>query len=211
LAKHFPYLLKGALITLEISAIAIVLGLAGGFILVFLRLSGKKIMEIPSRIFVNVMRGVPFFVQIFIVFYGLANLGLKLSPFASGVLAMALNAAAFQAEILRAGFESIPKGQKEAASALGFTKLQLMRNIVVPQVFMKVLPSLTNDFIVVLKNSSLVSVLAVIELTRVGQQIVSSTYRPTEIYIGVAILYFLMNFAIAQASRYWELRTARYR
>jgi His/Glu/Gln/Arg/opine family amino acid ABC transporter permease subunit len=209
--KSIPLLLKGAIITIEISLVAILLGILSGLMLAFFRLSKNKFLDWPTRVFINLVRGVPFFIQIFIVFYGFASFGLHLPAFVSGMLAMALNTAAFQAEIFRAGIVTIPRGQKEAAFALGMSSPQTMRRVVIPQVFAKVLPSLTNELIILLKNSSLVSVIAVVELTRVGQQIVSTTYRPAEIYITVAILYLVVNLLIAQGSRYLERRTAIYR
>jgi His/Glu/Gln/Arg/opine family amino acid ABC transporter permease subunit len=209
--ESMPMLLKGALVTLQLSFAAIVLGTLGGFVLAFFRLSKVKVLDWPTRVFINLMRGIPFLIQIFIVYYGIASLGFKLPAIASGVLVMALNTAAFQAEIMKAGIVSIPAGQREAASALGMSKFQTAVRIVIPQVFIKVLPSVTNELIILLKNSSLLSVIAIIELFRVGQRIVGSTYQATEIYITVAILYLVMNLLIAQAARYLERRTAIYR
>ena len=208
--ESMPYLLKGALITISISLLAIILGVLIGFIIAFFRLSGNMLLDLFARIFVNLIRGIPFFIQIFIVYYSLTSIGIELSAFVSGMLAMAINTAAFQAEIYRSGIESIARGQKEAAFALGISKTQTMRRLVIPQVFTKVLPSLTNEFIILLKNSSLVSVIGVVELTRVGGQIVSTTYSPAEIYITVAILYFLINMFISQLSRYMERRAVMY-
>lgn len=211
IVKSLPYLLKGALVTLEMSVLAILLGTLGGLVLALLRLSPRKLLNWPTRVFINLMRGIPFIIQIFIVYYSFSSLGLEIPAFASGVLAMALNTAAFQAEIIRAGIESIPKGQRESAFALGLSNYQTMVRIIIPQVFVKILPSITNELIILLKNSSLVSVIAVIDLTRVGQQIVGTSYRPAEIYIAVALLYFLMNLAIAQGSKFIERKAAIYR
>ncbi|AJY73898.1 amino acid ABC transporter permease [Paenibacillus beijingensis] len=208
---QMPYLLRGLIVTLEMSALAIAAGAVLGILSALFLLSGFKWLEWPVKLFINLVRGVPFLIQILIVYYGLASFGLKLPAFISAVLAMALNTAAFQAEIIRAGIESVAKGQRESAIALGMSRTQTMLRIVLPQAFTKVIPSLTNEFIILLKNSSLVSVISVIELTRVSQQAVSSTYRPTEIYVTVAVLYFLMNLLISRASRYWERRTAAYR
>lgn len=206
-----PILLKGALVTLQMSLLAIVAGTISGLILAIFLLSGKKTLIVPTRIFINLLRGIPFIIQIFIVYFSFSNFGLEIPAFTSGVIAMALNTAAFQADIIRAGIESIPKGQHEAAFALGISKRQTMIRILIPQVFVKILPSITNELITLLKNSSLVSVIAVVDLTRVGQQIVSTSYRPAEIYIAVALLYFLMNLAISQGSRYLERKAAAYR
>ncbi|MEH7125844.1 amino acid ABC transporter permease [Bacillus sp. JJ1773] len=209
--NSLPVLLKGAMITLQMSILAIIIGTLCGLLLAIFLLSNNKFLEVPTRIFINLMRGIPFLIQIFIVYYSFSSFGIEIPAFASGVLAMALNTAAFQAEIIRAGIESIPKGQSEAAVALGISKRQSMLRIIIPQMFVKILPSITNELITLLKNSSLVSVIAVVDLTRVGQQIVSTSYSPAEIYIAVALLYFLMNLAISQGARFIERRTAIYR
>ncbi|MEH7392044.1 amino acid ABC transporter permease [Bacillus sp. JJ1474] len=209
--NSLPVLLKGAMITLQMSILAIITGTLCGLLLAIFLLSNNKFLEVPTRIFINLMRGIPFLIQIFIVYYSFSSFGIEIPAFASGVLAMALNTAAFQAEIIRAGIESIPKGQSEAAVALGISKRQSMLRIIIPQMFVKILPSITNELITLLKNSSLVSVIAVVDLTRVGQQIVSTSYSPAEIYIAVALLYFLMNLAISQGARFIERRTAIYR
>jgi ABC-type amino acid transport system permease subunit len=170
-----------------------------------------KWLRWPVKWIIDLVRGVPFLIQLLIVFYGLASFGIKLPAFTCGVLAMALNTAAFQAEIIRAGIESIARGQREASIALGMSQVQTMFRIVLPQALTKVIPSLTNEFILLLKSSSIVSVISVIETTRVSQQIVSATNHPTEIYLTVAVLYFIMNWLISLLSRYWEHRTAVYR
>ena len=211
LVNSLPVLLKGAWVTLQMSFLGIIFGTLCGLILAIFLLSSTKILEVPTRIFINLVRGIPFIIQIFIVYYSFSSFGVEIPAFASGVLAMSLNTAAFQAEIIRAGIESIPKGQNEAAKALGISKRQTMMRIIIPQVFVKTLPSITNELITLLKNSSLVSVIAVVDLTRVGQQIVSTSYSPAEIYIAVALLYLLMNMAISQGSRYLERKPAIYR
>jgi His/Glu/Gln/Arg/opine family amino acid ABC transporter permease subunit len=209
--SQLPYLLKGLLITMEMSALSIVAGAVLGVLLALFLLSKFKWLKWPVKWFIDLVRGVPFLIQLLIVYYGLASFGLKLPAFTSGVLAMVLNTAAFQAEIIRAGIESIARGQREASIALGLSQAQTMFRIVLPQALTKVIPSLTNEYIILLKSSSLVSVISVIELTRVSQQIVSATYHPTEIYVTVAVLYFIMNWLISLISRYWEHRTAAYR
>ncbi|UGB33165.1 amino acid ABC transporter permease [Metabacillus sp. B2-18] len=211
LISSLPVLLKGAWVTLQMSVLGIVFGTLCGLILAIFLLSRKKILVIPTRVFINLIRGIPFIIQILIVYYSFSSFGFEIPAFASGVLAMSLNTAAFQAEIIRAGIESIPKGQNEAATALGISKLQSMTRIIIPQVFVKILPSITNELITLLKNSSLVSVIAVVDLTRVGQQIVSTTYSPAEIYLAVALLYLLMNLTISQGSKLLERKTAIYR
>jgi His/Glu/Gln/Arg/opine family amino acid ABC transporter permease subunit len=209
--SQLPYLLKGLLITLELSVLSIAAGSVLGVLLALLLLSKMKWLRWPVKWIIDLVRGVPFLIQLLIVFYGLASFGIKLPAFTCGVLAMALNTAAFQAEIIRAGIESIARGQREASIALGMSQVQTMFRIVLPQALTKVIPSLTNEFILLLKSSSIVSVISVIETTRVSQQIVSATNHPTEIYLTVAVLYFIMNWLISLLSRYWEHRTAVYR
>jgi His/Glu/Gln/Arg/opine family amino acid ABC transporter permease subunit len=209
--SQLPYLLRGLLITLEMSVLSIAAGSVLGILLAQFLLSNAKWLKWPVKLFIDLVRGVPFLIQLLIVYYGLASFGLKLPAFTSGVLAMTLNTAAFQAEIIRAGIKSVARGQREASIALGLSQVQTMLRIVLPQAFTKVIPSLTNEYIVLLKSSSLVSVISVIDLTRVSQQIVSATYHPTEIYVTVAVLYFVMNWLISRLSRYWEQRTAVYR
>lgn len=211
IVKSIPLLLKGVLVTLEISLLGILVGVTFGLTLASFRLSGYKVLDLPTRLLINFLRGVPFFIQILIVYYSISSMGVTIPAFVSGMLAMALNTGAFQAETWRAGIQSVPRGQTEAAAALGLSSWQTFRRIVLPQVVAKVLPSITNEFVILLKNSSLVSVIAVVELTRIGQQIVSTTYRPAEIYITVALLYLVMNVLIAQASKYLEKHVAVYR
>jgi His/Glu/Gln/Arg/opine family amino acid ABC transporter permease subunit len=209
--SQLPYLLKGLLITLEMTALSIAAGSVLGILMALTLTSSIKWLKWPVKWFVNIVRGVPFLIQLLIVYYGLASFGIKLPAFTSGVLAMAINTAAFQAEIIRAGIESITRGQREASTALGLSQVQTMFRIVLPQALTKVIPSLTNETITLLKSSSLVSVISIIDLTRVSQQIVSATNHPTEIYVTVAVLYFVMNWLISRLSRYWEHRTAVYR
>jgi len=211
LISSLPVLLKGSWVTLQMSVLGIIFGTLCGLLLAIFLLSRTKFLEIPTRMLINLIRGIPFIIQIFIVYYSFSSFGFEIPAFASGVLAMSLNTAAFQAEIIRAGIESIPKGQSEAATALGVSKPQTMTRIIIPQVFVKILPSITNELITLLKNSSLVSVIAVVDLTRVGQQIVSTSYSPAEIYLAVALLYLLMNLFISQGSKYLERKTAIYR
>jgi His/Glu/Gln/Arg/opine family amino acid ABC transporter permease subunit len=198
------------LVTLEMSVLAITAGTLFGIILALFLISGFNGLEWSAKLFNNLVRGIPFLIEILIVYYGLSSFGLKLSAFTCGVLAMVINTAAFQAEIIRAGIQSISHGQREAAFALGLSRSQTMLSIVLPQAITRVLPSLTNEFTILLKNSSLVSVISVIELTRVSQQIVGSTNQATAVYITVAVLYFMMNWLISHASRYLERRTAVY-
>ncbi|WP_340025844.1 amino acid ABC transporter permease [Paenibacillus sp. FSL K6-1096] len=194
--KYLPNLLHGALLTAGISAGAIVLAFLGGILLSQMRVSGLKVLQIPVRAYVSFIRGVPFIIQLFVIYYGISLIGVDMPTWLIGMLALAMNSAAYQSEYFRAGLESIPPGYIEAARALDMSKLQILLRIKMPLVFAKLVPPLTNEFILVLKNSAIVSIISVVELLRTGQQIITTTYRPTEIYIMVAAIYLVINLGL---------------
>lgn len=210
LFRYVPLLLRGAWTTLTISFLGLVLASSISLPVALARLSRVTAFRALSFLYVDVVRGTPLLVQIFSVFYVLPSLGLELTAFQSAVLALGVNSGGYQAEILRGGIQAVPRGQVESARSLGMTYLQCLRRIVLPQVAVNILPSLTNEISNVIKGSSLVSVLAVIELTRVGQQIVSSILRPVEIYVSVALVYLVMHLTLSHVSdrveRYFAAR-----
>ena len=146
--------------------------------------------------------------QLLIVFYMLPQAGLEVSPVVAAVIALALNTAAFQAEIYRAGLLAIPKGEIEAARMLGIGKWAIRRRILIPQMFRLVLPPLVNEAIIIVKNSSLVSVIAVTELMRRSQQIASTTFKPLEAYLLAGAIYLVINLVLAHAGARMERRLA---
>jgi polar amino acid transport system permease protein len=157
------------------------------------------------------VRGTPLLLQLFAVFYLPPLIGLDLSPFASGVLALGLNGGAYTAEILRGGIRALPRGQTESSRALGLSAFQTVRRIVLPQVVVNVLPALANETAALIKASSLVSALALVELTRVGYQVVSRVLRPTEIYVAVGALYLVMNAVVSLGASVAQRRLGAYR
>jgi len=156
--------------------------------------------------YIELIRGTPLLVQIFIVYFGLPALGMNLDPFIAGMIAMGINSGAYVGEIVRGGIESIAKGQMEAARSLGLTYWQAMRYIILPQAIVRILPALGNEFIALLKDSSLVSTIAIAELTRTGQIIITRTFKSFEIWSGVALFYFVMTYAISRIVKYSEKR-----
>ena len=198
--ESLPLLLRGALVTLEVSALGIVLAGLIALPVALGRLSRSRPLRALTFLYLDAVRGTPLLLQLFVVFYLPPLVGLDLSPFQSGVLALGCNGGAYAAEILRGGLQALPRGQVESARSLGMSGAQCLRRIVLPQVVVNVLPALTNEAASLVKASSLVSVLALIELTRVGQQIVGRITRPAEIYVAVGALYFVVNVAIAWAS-----------
>jgi polar amino acid transport system permease protein len=177
-----------------------VLGLA----LAFGLLSYRSPLAALCGLYRSFWRGTPILVQLLIVFYMLPQVGVDVSPFVAAVIALSLNTAAFQAEIYRAGLMAIPRGEIEAARMLGIRKWTIRRRILIPQMFRLVLPPLVNEAIIIVKNSSLVSVIAVTELMRRSQQIASTTFKPVEVYLIAGAIYLAVNLLLAQVGRRME-------
>ncbi len=207
-SAYVPLLLEGALVTLEISFASMMIAVGLGLLLAVLRIFGPRPVSWMIVAFIEVVRGTPLLIQLFIIFYGLPSLGIRLSPFWAAVAGLGLNYAAYEAENYRAGIQSIPRGQLDAALALGFTRTQTIRKIILPQAIRLVIPPVTNDFIALLKDSSLVSVITMVELTKMYGQLAASNYD----YIGIGLLtasiYFLLGLPIARLSRVLEARMA---
>jgi polar amino acid transport system permease protein len=206
--KNLNFLLAGAQTTLIIAAISIALGFVGGLLVGSCRLSKNPIIYGISTIYVEAFRGTPLLIQIFLVFFGLPSFGIQFNAFTAGLIALSLNSAAYQAEIFRGGVQSISKGQMEASRSLGMTHMQAMVHVVIPQAIRNALPPYTNEFITMIKDSSLVMTIGVMELTLSGRQVISSTFQPFVVLIFVAFLYFLMTFTTARILKYVEKRFA---
>jgi His/Glu/Gln/Arg/opine family amino acid ABC transporter permease subunit len=192
---YLPYLLQGALVTVEIAGISVVLGSILGLIVGLGRVSHNKYISQISRFYIWVIRGTPLLLQLFAIHFALPtiNEALTFPPFVSAVIALTMNAAAYIGEIARGAIQSIDRGQMEAARSLGLSYRQGMRRILVPQAFRRMLPPLGNEFIALIKESSLVSTIALYDLLRTGQQIISSTFRYIEIFALVGIIYLLLT------------------
>src|SRR5205809_6297090 len=148
----------------------------------------------------SVMRGTPLFIQILMVFYVLPAVGLDIPRFFAGVIALSLNSGAYVTEIIRGGLSAIPRGQLDAARAMGMSRSLVWRHVVLPQVLMLVLPPLAIEFTSLLKASALLSVIAVVELTRTAQQIIAATFRPIELWLATGALYFVMCFLLGSVT-----------
>lgn len=161
-----------------------------------------------SAFYIWFIRGTPTLIQIFIIYFGMPQLGVRLSPFTAGILALGINSGAYVAEIVRAGLSAIPRGQTESALALGFSRTETMRSIILPQVFRIILPPITNEAITTLKNTSLLSTITVVELTLYAQTLIASTFRPFEFYIAVALIYLALTTILTQLASWLERRYA---
>ncbi|WP_294566993.1 amino acid ABC transporter permease [Succinatimonas hippei] len=202
-----PLLGIGAMVTIEITAVAVALGTLIGLFVGIAELSRYWYFRIPSKIYVDFIRGTPLLVQIFIIYFALPIiLGVRVEPFVAAVAACSINSGAYVAEIFRAGIQSIDKGQMEAGRSLGMSWGQTMIHIVIPQAFRRIIPQLGNEFIAMLKDSSLVSVIGFEELTRKGQLIIASTYGSLEIWTAVAIIYLIMTLSITRFVAFLEKR-----
>lgn len=197
-----PALLMGALMTLFLTVVAVFNGILIGTFAGVARVIHNKIINLGAGIYVDFIRGTPLLVQIFMIHFGsppllgmIFNDGqpIPLNPFVSALLALSINSGAYVAEIIRAGIQSIDKGQMEAARSLGMTYRQSMRHIILPQALKRVIPPLGNEFIAMLKDSSLVSVIGMEELVRKAQVIVTRSYRPTETWLEVGLLFLVMT------------------
>ena len=201
-----PQLLTGLAATFGVSITAIVLGFFLGWAICLGSVSHLRWLSAMSRLYVSFFRGTPLLVQLTLVFYALPATGISLPPLVAAVLALTLNTAAFQGEILRAGFLMLPRGQLEAARDLGLTRWQTLRHVQVPQVFRSMLPALTNETIDIIKNSALVSTVAVTELMRTTQVYASTTYRPIEFFVAAGVLYLVLTMSTARIGAWLERR-----
>lgn len=195
------YLLVGLEYTLLLSAVALTIGVVVGLVVAIVRVWGPLPLRAIARVYVEFLRTTPVLVQIFWVFFVLPILfGINLTAVEAGSLALGLNSGAFLSEIFRGGLVSIAAGQHDAAHVLGFSRLQSLRLIIVPQALRRVLPAVANIFISLVKDSSLVSVLAVSELTYQAGDFISMTFRPLEIYTALAAVYFVLTYPLTVIS-----------
>ena len=207
---NYPVLLRGLLVTLALWAPCFVAGLVLGFGLSLARLSRHAWLRIPSLAYIELFRDTPVLIQLIWFFYAFPIIiGLQLSPFMAAVLGLTLNTSAYCAEIFRGGIESMAKGQWEGARALGMRHAAILRRIILPQVFRRMLPALTNRAIELAKVTSLASVLAVHELMYQGRLLSSTYYRPMEILTVVALVYFVIIYPGSFLSMQLERRLAR--
>ncbi|MBD0370726.1 MAG: ABC transporter permease subunit [Pyrinomonadaceae bacterium] len=198
--------LSGLWLTARLAILSLAFGLPVGLLLALARVQSSKILAAPAAVYVEVMRGTPLLVQILFIYFVLPSFGVNIPAFWSGIIALTLNSAAYISEIFRAGILSIDVGQMEAARSLGMTYAQAMRRIILPQTFRRVVPPLTNEGIALLKDSSLVTIIGLTELTRTGQELASRYAAPLTIWPVVAIFYLLLTFPLTRVAEYLERR-----
>jgi len=201
--ERWPSFLAGAALTLELAVFATMLGALFGTLAAVGRGSHSALIAGACKVYVESIRNTPLLVQIFLVYFGLASLGLKLSAFTVAVAALTINVGAYTAEIMRAGFEAIPRGQIEAAEGLALSRLQIYWHIILLPAIEKVYPALTSQFVLLMLASSVCSQISAEELTAVANYIQSDTYRAFETYIIVAVLYVILS--LVMRAGFWGL------
>lgn len=194
------------LLTVLISLVAVILGFALGMLVGLARSSRSRLIRYPATVYVDVIRGTPLLVQVFLWYFGLSVIGIDIDPLPAAMLAVGFHSSAYQAEIVRGGIQSIPKGQTEAARAVGMTHMQSMRFVVLPQALRLILPPLSNEFVIVIKDSSLAYAISVAEITLVSYQLNARYYEPFTVFLFAALLYLILTYVTSTLMRTLERR-----
>jgi polar amino acid transport system permease protein len=205
---YLPGMLASCLIVIEVTVLVIVLSWVCGLVAALGKTSSHAALRWPCQFYVWFIRGTPTLIQIFIVYFGIPQLGLRMSPFTAGVVALGVASGAYVAEIIRSGLLAIPKGQMESTIAIGMSYRQSLQYIILPQVFRIIIPPITNEAVTTLKNTSLLSTITIVELTLKSEMIISYTFRPFDFYIIAAILYLIMTTSLMSAASWFEGRLA---
>jgi polar amino acid transport system permease protein len=205
---YFAALLLGAGWTIAITVCAGILSFFGGIVFAISALYGHWVVRLPLRAFAWLFMGTPLLLQLFLIYFGLIQIGIDLPAFAAGVIGLGLHFAVYNSELIQASILAVDKGQYEGARTLGLSRGQTLRRIVIPQAVRAVIPPMGNNMIALLKDSALVSVIGVMELTLAAQQAISRTYRPFEFYLAAAFCYYIINLALEAGLRRMERRIA---
>lgn len=203
LQNTFPVLLEGTLVTLKIAVGSFVLAVTMGAVVGIARSSSSRLSRLFAP-YVEIFRGTPLLTQLFFIYYGLPTVGIVMDSMSAAYIGLGLNGGAYISEIVRGSLNSVDRGQRDSAYALGMSWSQAMAFVILPQSLAVAIPPLVNSFSSLLKDTSLVSVLAITELTRVGQLIYTRTFRAFEVYLAIGVLYFVMTYAASWCSRYLE-------
>lgn len=207
--ESIPYLINGAKYTIIFSLISIVFGIVIGLFASLMKISKNTILKIIGNTYIEVIRGTPLLLHIMIAYYGLAAFNIKLNYFTAGILALSINSGAYCGEIFRAGIESIERGQMEAARSVGMSYGQAMRYIIIPQAIKRVIPPLTNEFVAMLKDSSLLSIIAVPELLRNARQLMGTKANVWSPFLGAALIYLVLTLPLTRLASVLERRFAK--
>ncbi|ANN76416.1 amino acid ABC transporter permease [Bordetella flabilis] len=204
---NWPDLVRGALVTVEIVSVSLLCGCLIGLMVGIGRLNPRRrVVYSVCSAYVAAIRGTPLLVQLFILFFGLPQFGIMLPAFVCGTIGLSVYSGAYVSEIVRGAIQSIDRGQVEAARSLGMPAHMAMTSVVLPQAFVRMIPPLGNEFIALIKNSALVSLLTIHDVMHEGQKIISVSYRSLEVYLAIAVIYFILTGATTFLLRRIELR-----
>lgn len=203
---YLPLYFQGAGYTISLSFFSVILGVLLGSGLAIAKMSSKKVLSKAANAYIQVIRGTPLMVQLFIIYYGLYTLNIELPDFASGVITISLNSAAYIAEIIRAGIQAVDKGQMEAARSIGMNQSLAMRRIIYPQALKNILPALGNEFITLMKESSIVSVIGMQDLMFKSKVVAGATFMPFTPYLIAAVFYFVLTSVFTKLLEIYERR-----
>jgi polar amino acid transport system permease protein len=207
--QNFDSLLQAFLITVLLALLAEILGIVLGLVLALMKIGRSKILSAPAQVYIDVFRGTPLLIQIIFIYFATPNIGIRIeSLFFAGLIALTLNSAAYVAEIFRSGIQSIDRGQMEAGRASGLTYAQTMRHIIVPQAFRRVIPPLTNEFVMLIKDTSIVSVIGLEELLRSARVLQSATANSTPL-VAAAVFYLAICLPLIYLANGLERRLNR--
>ncbi|VWD00477.1 amino acid ABC transporter permease [Burkholderia lata] len=203
-----PVMVKGAMLTLKFAVASMALGLVVGLVVAIMRIGSNRLASGLAQGYVSLMRGTPLLVQMFVVYYGLPDLGITLDPTTAGIFTLTLNAGAYLSESMRGAILGIGRGQWAAAHSLGLTHVQTLRYVVCPQALRLAVPSLGNTLISLIKDTSLVSVITVTELLRSTQEVIAATFQPLPLYLAAAAIYWVLSTLLTRLQGRVETRLA---
>ncbi|ONA14259.1 amino acid ABC transporter permease [Burkholderia pseudomallei] len=203
-----PVLAKGAALTMKFAVASMVLGLIVGLLVALVRIGSNRLLSAIAQGYVSLMRGTPLLVQMFVVYYGLPDIGISLDPTAAGIFTLTLNAGAYLSESMHGAILGIGRGQWAASHSLGLTHVQTLRHVICPQALRLAVPSLGNTLISLIKDTSLVSVITVTELLRSTQEVIASTFQPLPLYLAAAAIYWVLSTLLARLQGRIETRCA---
>ncbi|WP_342048589.1 amino acid ABC transporter permease [Bacillus sp. OTU530] len=204
-----PKLLEGTVLTVQLTIISLILSLIIGLLVALGKITDNKIINKICNVYISIIRGTPLLVQLMYVYFVFPDLGISLTAFQAAIVALSINESAYLAEVFRAGIQSIPKGQMEAAKAIGMDYSLSMRRVILPQAIRNVIPAIGNSAIVLIKNSSLAAVITVSELMHRANLLAASTYQNIQIFTMVAIVYWILHYPLAMLVNYLEKRGNR--
>ena len=209
--SFFKILIPGLTVTIPLTVISFALAMVIAIVVALIQFAKVRVLKDIARFYVWVIRGTPLLVQLFVVFYGLPNIGILINPFPAAIIVFAINEGAYCAETIRAGLEAVPYGQMEAGECIGMSYMQIMRRILLPQALRISFPTLANSIISMVKDTSLAANITVTEMFMATQRIVARTYEPLALYIEVGIIYLIFCTVLTKVQRLGEKKLGRYK